>query len=113
MLLPKILKKQFGRSRALTLVHRIMPDSNALKATQVRVAIVIPSLAAYRVPVFNRLSQMPDVELEVIFAESTEHDREWDISLSELKFKYTVLPTVSLPLYTARGDQTAFHLSPR
>lgn len=90
----------------------MMPDTNAHKPAPIRVAIVVPSLAAYRVPVFNRLSEIPNLELELVFAEPTEHDRKWDTSLGELKFKHTVLPTVSLPFYTARGDQTAFHLSP-
>lgn len=79
---------------------------------KMRVAIVTPSLASYRVPVFNRLQEIPGLELQLIFGDGMESARGWDLSLGDLQFNYTLLPTVALPLRTLRGDLTAFHWSP-
>jgi glycosyltransferase involved in cell wall biosynthesis len=44
-----------------------------------RLAIVTNIPAPYRVPVYNRIATMPDVNLRVFYAARTEPDRQWDL----------------------------------
>lgn len=90
-----------------------MPEFIEPNNNKTRVAIVTPSLASYRVPVFNRLSRIPGIELKLVFGDSAEQARSWDTSLGALTFEYTLMPTFDVPFNTARGDQTALHFSPR
>lgn len=85
-----------------------MGDSTA----KVRVAIVSPSLAAYRVPVFDRLSEIPEIDLHLVFADVRERARAWDTSLGALKFNYTLLPTIYVPIRVSRREQSVLCYSP-
>jgi glycosyltransferase involved in cell wall biosynthesis len=44
-----------------------------------RIALVTNKPTPYRIPVFNRLAQMPDVRLQVIFCTEREPNRLWDL----------------------------------
>jgi glycosyltransferase involved in cell wall biosynthesis len=44
-----------------------------------RIALVTNKPTPYRIPVFNRLAQMPDVTLQVIFCTEREPNRLWDL----------------------------------
>src|SRR5438046_227144 len=65
----QILKTRSTYSSHETHGAQRMVDSNSRRNNKPRVAIVSPSLAAYRVPVFNRLRQIPGIDLQVIFAD--------------------------------------------
>lgn len=89
-----------------------MPNDTTYAPAVTRVAIVSSGPAAYRVYLFNRLQEIPGLDLQLIIGEGFNRRQAWDVSLGEPVFRYVLLPTVALPFYTARGDQTAFHWSP-
>lgn len=45
----------------------------------IRVSLITNIPAPYRVPVFDRLAAMPDIDLTVVYAARTEPDRSWDL----------------------------------
>jgi glycosyltransferase involved in cell wall biosynthesis len=54
-----------------------------------RIALVTNKPTPYRIPVFERLAQMPDVVLQVIFCSEREPNRLWD--LPPMKFDHVFL----------------------
>ncbi|HJV53984.1 MAG TPA: glycosyltransferase family 4 protein [Noviherbaspirillum sp.] len=70
-----------------------------------RLAIVSNELPPYRVPFFQRLAQMPDVDLHVVFCTQREPNRRWE--LPPLEFGHTFLNEQFL---TIRGRY--IHYSP-
>lgn len=64
-----------------------------------RVLLFTNTVAPYRLPVFQKLSQA--VDLQVIFAHPKSADRRWDGWLSEYSFRHTVLPHLTLRLGSA------------
>ncbi len=85
----------------------------SIPPAKTRVAILSPSLAPYYVPVFNRLHEIPRVDLHLVFGDGHEPAWQWDLSLGEIKFNYTRLPSIRFPFRNARGDRTSFCWSPR
>lgn len=55
----------------------------------IKVVIVTNIPAPYRLPVYGRLAQEPDLDLHVVFCSGREPDREWN--LGEAKFAHTFL----------------------
>jgi glycosyltransferase involved in cell wall biosynthesis len=55
---------------------QIQPDGGR---SMPRIAIVANKVTPYRSPVFENLSRMPDVALQVIFCSEREPDRRWDL----------------------------------
>ena len=66
--------------------------------TQVRVALVTNMMAPYRIPLFNRIAERFD--LLVLVAELRSPQRQWNVPLEEIAFRYSVLNEVER---TARG----------
>ena len=64
-----------------------MPLQKDCKSVCILTEIVSP----YRIPVFNVLSQTPDIDLEVLFFSKSEERRSWSISWEKIKFKYKIL----------------------
>lgn len=56
----------------------------------------IPS--PYRIPVWNYVSRQKDFDFKIFFMKETEYNREWQIPLEEIKFKYEILPGLHLPI---------------
>lgn len=58
-----------------------------------RVVIVTEIISPYRIPVFNALAAMPDIELHVIFlAETDSTTRQWKVYKEDIRFSYETLP---------------------
>jgi glycosyltransferase involved in cell wall biosynthesis len=58
-----------------------------------RVVILTEIIAPYRIPVFNALAEMPEIDLHVIFlAETDATMRQWRIYKDEIRFSYETLP---------------------
>jgi glycosyltransferase involved in cell wall biosynthesis len=58
-----------------------------------RVAILTEIISPYRIPVFNALAAMSDIDLHVIFlAETDTTMRQWKIYKDEIRFSYQTLP---------------------
>src|ERR1700688_2199962 len=59
-----------------------------------RLVILTEIIAPYRVPVFNALAQLEEIDLRVIFlAETDPSIRQWRIYADEIRFSYQVLPS--------------------
>ena len=70
----------------------------------VRVALLTPILAPYRVPAFRALASTPDWDLRVFVNAESEFDRSWNVDAQDLDVEF--LPTLSIP----RRDRT-LHLA--
>jgi glycosyltransferase involved in cell wall biosynthesis len=82
-----------------------MPDQQNLVVTPERMQAVAPRrrhrvvliteiISPYRIPVFNALAEIEDIELHVIFlAETDPTQRQWLVYKSEIRFSYEVLPS--------------------
>src|SRR5579884_1024478 len=58
-----------------------------------RLVVVTEIIAPYRIPVFNALAKLSDVDLHVIFLSETDTSlRQWSIYKEEIQFSYEVLP---------------------
>ena len=58
-----------------------------------RVVILTEIISPYRIPVFNALAAMPEIDLHVIFlAETDSTMRQWKIYKDEIRFSYETLP---------------------
>jgi len=64
-----------------------------------KVLLFTNTIAPYRLPVFQELSQA--VSLQVLFAQGQTPDRRWDARLAEYSFRHTVLPHRTLRLGNA------------
>jgi len=59
-----------------------------------RLAIITEIIAPYRIPLFNALTQIPEVDLHVIFLGETDPNlREWRVYKEEIRFSFQVLPS--------------------
>jgi 1,2-diacylglycerol 3-alpha-glucosyltransferase len=59
-----------------------------------KLVIVTEIIAPYRIPVFNALARMEQIELDVVFlSENDPTLREWKVYKDEIKFNYRVLPS--------------------
>lgn len=64
-----------------------------------RLVIITEIIAPYRIPVFNTLSARGDLDLHVLFlAETDEKLRQWTVPKNEIRFSYSVLPSLRLRL---------------
>src|SRR5436190_21434890 len=60
---------------------------------RVRLVVLTEMISPYRIPVFNALAQLPEIDLHVIFlAETDSSMRQWRVYTDEIKFSYAVLP---------------------
>ena len=58
-----------------------------------RVAILTEIISPYRIPVFNALSERPEIDLHVVFlAETDATMRQWKVYKEEIRFSYEILP---------------------
>jgi glycosyltransferase involved in cell wall biosynthesis len=58
-----------------------------------RIALVSETMAPYRLPVFNALAEIPEVDLHVLFLSSIDAARHpWSIDRTGLRFSWEVLP---------------------
>lgn len=60
-----------------------------------KVALITNIPAPYRIPLFEKISEHPSVDLCIYFTDISEANREWTVKLSD-KFKYKVLPGFTL-----------------
>lgn len=59
-----------------------------------KLIVLTEIISPYRIPVFNALSQHPEIDLRVIFlAETDPSMRQWRIYRDEARFSYEVLPS--------------------
>ena len=68
----------------------------------VKVAVVTPIPAPYRIPLFNGLAAEPWIDLEVLFCAAFAKSREW-LFPSNIDFHYDILPGPSIWLGGFRG----------
>jgi len=60
----------------------------------VRLVVVTEIISPYRIPVFNALARLPEIDLHVIFlAETDSSMRQWRVYTDEIQFSYEVLPS--------------------
>ena len=58
-----------------------------------RLAIFTEIIAPYRIPVFNALAALPELDLHVFFLSETDPSlRQWRVYKDEISFSYDVLP---------------------
>lgn len=57
-----------------------------------RAAILTDIISPYRIPVFNRLAEYDDLDLEVFFLAENSSLRNWRVEKERIRFKYEVLP---------------------
>ncbi len=73
-----------------------------------RLLFITNILPPYRIPLYNRLSQLVESEgfkMDFIFLSKTESRRKWNVKDSNIMFDYTILPSINLG--AARGRPTA------
>jgi len=59
-----------------------------------RLAIITEIIAPYRIPLFNALAEIPEIDLHVIFLGETDPNlREWRVYREEIRFSFEVLPS--------------------
>ncbi len=59
-----------------------------------RLAILTEIISPYRIPLFNALAQLADVDLHVIFLAETDPSlRQWQVYKEEIRFSYQILPS--------------------
>jgi 1,2-diacylglycerol 3-alpha-glucosyltransferase len=59
-----------------------------------RLVIITEIISPYRIPLFNVLSEQPQVDLHVIFLAETDPTlRQWKVYKEEIRFSYEVLPS--------------------
>ena len=59
-----------------------------------KLVLLTEIIAPYRIPVFNALAQIDDLDLHVIFfSETDETQRHWHVYKNEIRFSYEVLPS--------------------
>ena len=74
-----------------------------------KVALITNIPSPYRIPLFEKISEHPSVDLCVYFAAVSEKNREWAVELSD-KFKYKILPGFSLKYHGK--DLFSYHINP-
>ena len=58
-----------------------------------RLVVITEIIAPYRIPVFNALAKLSDVDLHVVFLSETDTSlRQWSVYKEEIQFSYEVLP---------------------
>lgn len=77
-----------------------------------RVAIVAPALAPYRVPLLNRLNQLPNVEVTALLSYPQERQK-GTANPQEWKFPSQVFRSLSFTYDTTLGDRAGVVWSPR
>lgn len=59
-----------------------------------RLTIITEIIAPYRIPVFNALAALPEIDVMVLFLSETDPSlREWRVCTEEIRFRYEVLPS--------------------
>lgn len=71
---------------------------NARAERKLRIAIVTNHPPPFRIPIYEKIGKMPDVELQVIFCSRREPNRQWKLPL--LNFNHTFLRE----RFVTRGD---------
>lgn len=61
-----------------------------------KVVLITNIISPYRIPVWNYINQKKEFEFKIFFMKETEYNREWQIPLGEINFKYEVLPGLHL-----------------
>jgi glycosyltransferase involved in cell wall biosynthesis len=61
-----------------------------------RVAILDDHITPYRIPIFERLSADPSVQLRVLYCTKRLREREWEIDPRQLRYDHAILPGVVL-----------------
>ena len=70
---------------------------------RIRTLVLTPIISPYRIPVFNELATIDDIELKVLFfMENDSRQRKWKVYANEIAFNCDVLPSLGIPL----GDRT-------
>ena len=59
-----------------------------------KVFLLTPTIAPYRIPVFNFLAAQPDLCFHVCFLSRSEWIRKWQIDSQQMNFEYSVLPGI-------------------
>ena len=63
-------------------------------AGRCKLVLLTEIIAPYRIPVFNCLAEIDDIDLHVIFlAETDPTQRQWLVYKDEIRFSYEVLPS--------------------
>ena len=74
-----------------------------------RLVVITEIIAPYRIPVFNALAKISDIDLHVIFLSETDSTlRQWAVYADEMQFSHEVLPA-----YRARVREHNFLLNRR
>jgi glycosyltransferase involved in cell wall biosynthesis len=68
-----------------------------------RLGIITNLIAPYRTPIFERLAELPDCDLHVVYETPTEPNRHWDASTA-LQFPHTILDSLTLDLRRLAPD---------
>lgn len=63
-------------------------SSQFLATGKTRVAMVTNIPTPYRIPVYEKLAQVPDIDFQVVFCSGREPDRAWDLSTGSYKSVY-------------------------
>ena len=59
-----------------------------------RLVILTEIISPYRIPLFNALAQLAEVDLHVIFLAETDPTlRQWQVYKEEIRFSYQILPS--------------------
>lgn len=74
-----------------------------------KIAIIDTMIRPYRIPLFSRLADIPNVDLHVYFMAASEKNRRWKPKLSG-QFKYKVLPDFPINFYIK--DPFSYHINP-
>lgn len=77
-----------------------------------RVAFISPSLAPYRVPLFNALADLPGLRVRLLLGNPNEGQRPWREYLGNPSFELLLLPSRKLIVRTRLGDRVGFTFTP-
>lgn len=75
---------------------------------RLRLAILTPVMAPYRIPVFNAIAADPEIDLRVVYLAKTVPRRNWGFHEDEMHYRYDVLKDL---IRFPRGEIMWSHLS--
>ncbi len=78
----------------------------------ITVAIIASSIAHYRIPLLNRLAQIPNLKIRALVSEESETARDWAVSLQDAAFEWQAFPKLLIPVHTRRAQDTQLFFSP-
>jgi glycosyltransferase involved in cell wall biosynthesis len=80
-----------------------------------RLILIINIISPHRIPIFNHIDKITDIDFKVIFLAETEGSRQWRIYKDEMNFDYQVLRNISfyiqskeMPIYFNWGLSREF-----